>query len=511
MKKVTLFVAMAALAFTSCNKDESLQFEMSNQTITASMETDVPQTRTAFDRETGNLYWIAGDDIAVLNTNGGFTEYTLTAGAGTANATFTAKAKIGSNSTFALHPYGSHKYENSNLTFNLPASYTYETAEKGNEYGAAPMIAQTDEEDATNFYFEHLGGAFCFTINNLPASTTYFKFEADEQITGEFDVTTNTESGKLEISLPNTQEASNEVYAVTINFPTEESATNKKFFIPLPVGTIDGFKISLGTADGETWSYTSTASNTITRKKLLAMPVVTLDATVDGTVVTEVSTPEALKTAFANGGAYKLTSNIDLALTTGGFLTIAEGKSVSIDLNGMTLTTSSTMGNNSPDDITVCGTLTIKNGSIKTANTAIWANGGTLTMIDCNVSSTNTNGATAVCVDNGELTISGGSYTGVQAEKHDRYVIGVRKSSTATINTTVSGGNGGVTVTGSGTKATLTGGNYSGVKACGLYINQSATVTYENCTFDGVEGDVVVGELGGTVNGTTYNDYTKIQ
>lgn len=346
MKKVTLFATMAALVFASCNKEENLQLEMSNHTITASMETDSPDTRTAFDRNSGALYWISGDDIAVLNTNGSFTEYTLTSGAGTANATFTAKAKIGDNTTYALHPYSLHNYNNSALTFNLPTTYTYTDTEKGNEYGAAPMIAQTDEVDASNFYFEHLGGAFCFTINNLPANTTYFTFVADEQITGDFAVETNAD-GKYEISLPDesssTDQTMSAVYSVTINFPAEESATNKKFFIPLPVGTIDGFTISIGTDDGEnvteTWNYTSTASNTITRRKLLAMPEITFDATVDGSLTLKVTTSDQLKSAFEKGANIVLANNI--TADNGVSFSITSGIEATLDLNGHTLSGSS--------------------------------------------------------------------------------------------------------------------------------------------------------------------------
>ena len=248
MKKSVLFAAMAALAFSACIKEEGQEVVMNGHTIKASMEVDAPESKTAFDRQSGSLYWIAGDDIAVLSTTGKFTEYTLTQGAGTANATFTAKTKIGANTTYALHPYSDHEYTNSVLTFNLPSSYTYEASEKGSEYGAAPMIAVTNEPDASSFYFEHLGGAFCFTIKNIPAGATYFKFEADEQVTGDFVVNTDNE-GKNIIALPETQEASENPYSVTINFPAEETLTEKKFFIPLPVGEINGFRISLGSAE----------------------------------------------------------------------------------------------------------------------------------------------------------------------------------------------------------------------------------------------------------------------
>ena len=544
MKKVTLFAAMAALVFVSCNKDEGLQLEMSNNTITASMESDAPETRTAFNRESGALYWIAGDDIAVLNTSGTFTEYTLSAGAGTADATFTAKAKNSSNAAYALHPYSSgHKYENSDLTFNLPDSYTYEEAEKGDEYGVAPMIAQTEETDASDFYFEHLGGAFFFTIKNLPAGTTYFKLEADEQITGDFSVVTNPETGKFEISLPDTQTAS----AVTVNFPAEQATADKKFFIPLPVGTIDGFRISVGTSAGETWSYTSTKSNTITRKKLLAMPEVSAAASV--------STETELKDAIGQGGNIVLSQNITLTAP----LTVEVGKNVSIDLNGKELITSTSKGN---DDITVKGTLNVYNGTVTTASTAFLVDGGSMNLKDCMIENTSTYTAVGVmsggklevsnctanvlttafmalaqghmtlnnCVatasnDQGNvlvqatgqstLIIEGGSYTGKTTDAaHDRYVIGVKGGSMASINTTVRGGNGGVSVIEASTVEFL-GGSYTGLKACGLYVAGNSKVAYsDNCAFSGVEGNVVVGggnAGSGTVNDTEYTEYTKVQ
>ena len=391
---------MAAVAFTACNNEESLLIETGNHTITASMESDTPETRTAFEDESGVLYWIKGDDIAVLNSGGSFTQYTLSAGNGTANATFTAKAKIGTNSTYALHPYSSHNYDSdeAKLTFNLPVSYSY--TESSDDYGVAPMLAQTEETDATSYYFEHLGGAFCFTINNLPATTTYFKFEADEQITGDFEVEENTD-GKLEISLPEEASVSSEAYSVTITFPTESAASNKRFFIPLPVGTYEGFTISIGTDSEETWTYTSTASNEIVRTRLVKMPEVTLNATVDGTVVTEVATADALKAAIAAGSSVKLTDNFTVDNSNADYLLVS--KDLTIDLNGKTLTFTS---KNDYPAIKNTASLTITNGTIAASQHGI-QNNGTLN-INCTIQS---GGSAIYTVYDGETTIEGGTYT----------------------------------------------------------------------------------------------------
>lgn len=311
MNNKMFFAAIAALAFTSCSQEDDLLIKMDNHTIKASMEVNNQETRNAFNSSTGALYWIKGDEIAVLNTQGNFAKYTLAQGENSANATFTG-TKIGNNSIYALHPYSDgHKKENETLTFHLPDTYAY--SESGNEYGAAPMIAVTNEEDASDYYFEHLGGAFCFTIKNIPANTTYFKFEADEQITGNFEVSKDTE-GKNIISLPQTQsQATSSSYAVTIKFPAESSASNKKFFVPLPVGTIDGFKISMGSTS-ETWTHTSTAQNTIARKSILIMPDITINSSVNGSVATLVSDETALRNAINAGMSVKLSQNITLTI-----------------------------------------------------------------------------------------------------------------------------------------------------------------------------------------------------
>ena len=194
-------------------------------------------------------------------------------------------------------------------------------------------------------------------------------------------------------------------------------------------------------------------------------------------------------------------------------LTIAAGKTLTIDLNGKTLKNSAS-SDEEQEDIVVTGNLTIKNGAISSNNQPLWVKeGGNLTMVDCTVTSTATSlGAPLLTANNATVNIQGGSFKGSTTESgYDVYLIGIKEGSKATINTEVSGGNGAVTVT-KNSSADITGGSYEGMKACGLYINQGSTVNYNNtATFNGVEGAVVVGENGGTVNGQVYSEYTKIK
>ena len=434
MKKITILAAVAALIFTACSQDENLQYSTGSHTILASMESTGSESRTAFERETGDLYWISGDDIAVLSTAGNFTHYTLTDGAGTANATFTAATKLGENTTYALHPFSEHKYVNSALTYNLPATYVYDETEKGDEYGAAPMIAVTDEPDASNFYFEHLGGAFCFTIKNIPADATYFKFEADEQITGDFAVTTDGE-GKNIISLPTTHDATVTANSVTINFPAEGVLSNKRFFIPLPVGTINGFKISIGTSEGEAWSYTSAATNTIERRTLLDMPYITLDAIVNGTVATGVSTEEELQSVLEEGGSAILANDIELNSP----LVVAEDKVVNIYLNGKTLEYSSDVQNESM--ITNKGTLTISDSAsdndVMTFSRA--ASAGKITFIYTGEADATFSKGNYAITNQGTLVVDGGlisiqSANTAEYTKFSHALYAVQNAGTLTVN-----------------------------------------------------------------------------
>ena len=71
---------------------------------------------------------------------------------------------------------------------------------------------------------------------------------------------------------------------------------------------------------------------------------------------------DALKEAFANGGTYTLEADVTLRET----LKLAAGKTLTLDLNGKTLS-NSTKGNTNPQDfILVKGNLTVENGTITT-------------------------------------------------------------------------------------------------------------------------------------------------
>ena len=528
MKKNLIYAGMLLLGMTvatGCSNEESLEQVQNGNTVLAVIENGL-DARTSVN-DAYEVTWTTGDAFSVWNNGTKAATLTLSGEAGGTTGSFTIDNNIElTEDMVALFPTSDA------MSYTFATNYTSQETD-------APMAGSFADG---KFSFNLLTAMVRVVVDNVPAG------EAVLTISSENEVLTGTSTlSNGELSVP--EDGDKEV-TVTIN---NAEAGTLTFDVPVPVQNYaNGLSVKLTSGTTEIFSKKTNAIDAAVGK------IYVLD-----TDANSIFTAEALVEALADGGTVKL--GADIVLTEA--LTVASGQEVTIDLDGYTLTTSSTYTEGSyPDDITVKGELSIKNGSIATANTAFWTDGGKLTLSDCTITSNRTGSTTvgatnnatlkienctanvagtafkaqggsnmtltgctattssttgsAVVTVNGTgstLTIDGGSYTGVLTEtEHDRYVIGVKKGATATINTTVQNGNGGVTVIG-GSTATLTGGSYSGGKACGLYVNQKSTVTYSDCTFSGVEGDVVVGgsidgkEGGGTVNDTTYNDYTKIQ
>ena len=227
------------------------------------------------------------------------------------------------------------------------------------------------------------------------------------------------------------------------------------------------------------------------------------------TQISAVSSKDDLKAAITNGGEVVLSE--DVALNEA--LTVASGKTVSIDLNGQTLTLSETSTTNVSDDITNNGTLTIKNGTIKSANTAVFSsqNATSLTLIDCTVSTSDAR-VNAVAAFGGKLTIEGGTYTNTSTQTHSQavYVIGIKGAEATIKNANVSSSNqGAVTVLSNGT-VNISGGTYKAGNWHGLFVRDSKAA-YENATFEGATNwsDIYV-HTSGTVNNQEYTTSTSI-
>ena len=238
-----------------------------------------------------------------------------------------------------------------------------------------------------------------------------------------------------------------------------------------------------------------------------------------------VATEEALRTAVQNGGEVTLGSNITL---TSGTLTIPEGISVTLDLNGNTIT-----ANFKGDAIAIAGTLTLKdsgtggtithgmNGSSKYMGRGVKVDGGTFTMTGGSIAENriadNVGGSGGgIYVANGEFNMSGGSITGnmitaVDINGHTYgggYGGGVYVASKATFhmsdgtisNNAVNLYGGGVYVTGT---FTMSGGSITGNQASG---NGGGVGIESNAKFTMTGGSITGNTAAKKGNGVYVND-----
>lgn len=261
----------AALVLASACQKEQLVPE-GNFSIKATRESCVDTKATVSDA--GAFAWVPNDAIGVYNGTK-FNKLTTT-GSG-ASATFTGTVE-GTPQDCAIFPYSVAK---SPTTVTLPASYEWKNGD-----APTPMYA---EYNASGLSFKHLGGLIKVTVAGVPTAATKFVFEADKDITGDFDITAGaisssalTNKGKVEFTF------------------AEGTASTMSFYVPVPVGTYTP-KVSLKNAsDTELWSFAGSTPNEVTRAKLIVMPtltIVSLPGSGEGSA-TSVTVPENYNGTF---------------------------------------------------------------------------------------------------------------------------------------------------------------------------------------------------------------------
>ena len=245
-------IAMAALVMTNCSQEEELQDIQQRGDVHTLNATIEGSSRSAVT-DGGVFSWTSGDKISVWNGSQ-YVDYTWSSG-----DNFTGSAN--QMSGYAIYPQGSHPaYSGSGLPkVKMKSSYTYGSTN-------AIMLAKV-QGNSNNLSFSHLGGLMRFTIKNIPSNASSFTFTANSEITGDFQVETQNDGTNVINA-----KSGNSNKSVTIRFTPGQ--TERTFYVPLPVGTYDGFTITVGNC-----SCTSQAINTIKRRTLLLMPTFTCNGT----------------------------------------------------------------------------------------------------------------------------------------------------------------------------------------------------------------------------------------
>ena len=260
--------ALAGLLLSSCAEDE---LPTEGGSIVAEMETD--QTRTAVTDE-GTFTWSAGDKVW-LHTTSGSVVGTLSSGAGTSSAKLTYGGFVGEMTGKAVYPYNDgHSVSGEVLNFVLPASYDLGSSLTNTN------AAMFGVNVGGSIKFNHLAGVMRFKFKDVPAGVNKFTITLDKKINGTFAADLTADYPVIETS--STSTASEKTITLNINALTAKS--DICVYVPLPIGTYNSLELGLYDDGQAVWTYSKSVTNTVNRKSLKLMPVVTLGGSVDGDI-----------------------------------------------------------------------------------------------------------------------------------------------------------------------------------------------------------------------------------
>lgn len=444
MKKIIyITAALAVLLAGSCQKNEyNDDSENSRHYKTLTVGVDDQQTKVGFD-EYNSFYWHKGDQIGVL-TAAGVRAMTLDEqyhkkGTGVFYGDF--QEDFGE---YVVYPYGNHLFTNGQLTFVLPSSYTYASIESDANSFNPPMLGRIDGNTAQ---LRHLASFFKITVTNIPAGGDNMKFifTADKRITGEFiaDPTALIPVITTDDSAGNT---------VTINFSNTVSGATGEFYIPAPLGTYGSVTAEVFYGDiiiaNKTWTDQTVSRATPKRGTLDIDYIAAIDELPYG----------SLQDAINSADNQTITLVKDLVLESP--VEITSGKSVTLDLNGHTLSETATSAAASClVAVKGGGSLTIKNGTITYAATTPdtgWGgegqppypgyannairNEGTLTIENATIENKTSKGGASYVIDNyvgANLIINEGA---VLTQSGGDIAIRMFNGGSGAINVTINGG-----------------------------------------------------------------------
>lgn len=266
--KFYLASAIMALSWMGCSQEDAIdELKSGANVIYATIEGASRSTVT----DAGKFSWAEGDEIMLFDEDG-TNKYTYTY-SGTGDGFNPPSSETVNNPSLAYYPANEG---HTSTSFYLPSEY----GDVNTEYVAnthAAMIAFPSTSGNT-YAFMHLGGVMRFNVKNVRAGANEFTFTSlDKKITGSFDVQI---SNGVRVIQTGTVLQEN---SVSIKFKPLAEAQDMTFYIPLPVGSYEKYKIEISgiTEGGGTFSSVNTTdiltegANTVSRKSLLLMPTFT--------------------------------------------------------------------------------------------------------------------------------------------------------------------------------------------------------------------------------------------
>ena len=492
MKKFSILLCLGAavLSLASCNREQLVPDGL--YTITASREGDAA-TKTYVDDEL-RLVWAAGDKIGVFNgkyTNAG---YTLSSGAGTGRAEFSAETPLTEGALYAYYPYSGDKNDRNKIVVDLSNQIYSKPSDFGKYFYMVGSADVKEGEKDINIGFKNPLAAFVFTVDNqLDHAITVTGFSVSYSEPVFYQKATLDLTADDPTVLKTTDDATNKI-SVTIE-DIEVAAKGKVAFplVVLPTDRLTGKELFF------TFSYTSNEeSKTVTKsvsgkeisRNTFITGTFTLEkSTIGGDTEGYVSTAGELATALASGDApisVTFANNIEVP----GDLTLPSN--VSLNLNGNKLTAQSIHAANNNSVIA------ITNGTVGFSGTGngveLSAGNSTLTLDGVTLDASRLSG-TAICSGSNDHTEWAGNTIVIRNSTVNAKTAGILLANAHNLtieNSTINHGWFGITQNGvnPGSTITLKDCNISGTYS-GIYLSNYAGGTKNTLK---VEGGTILSE-----------------
>lgn len=511
MKKLYL-IAAALITFASCSNEEEILNDIQQNayhSIAATIEQGATDSRGAIDAN-NTFSFFDGEEIQIFVDDPDNPEYQYKFDSATGsfipvNAVIPAGSTIigayygGTDGTEGDEPYGSASLEGVELCIGLPQN-TYFLYNPNHNI----MLPLWGELTANGLYFKHLAGILRVNMSNLPEGYDILAVHTSNPMSGSFIVDDITDD---EPFMRGTGRGENEEGLMTIRFqPTTASTPYKTLYIPLPKGIYPNIQVLVSKhADLAEGNYQDAITLAYWENKEIERATI-YTANLDCNK-SKYNLP-IVESVFTNGGYFTLTEDVRLDEP----LTVPSGKTVKLNLNGFTLTTSTSASTSESYDITNHGTLFIEDGTIQSANGAIFSDGH-LKLEDCVVSTEN-NQTNTIQITGGSFNAEDSKITNTAQNAatngNDYYVLNIQDAD-ANLSVEVSSDYlGGIQVANS--TLSLDDGTYKAGNFYPLNI-ENATVNFtSSATFTPATGNVIINATAGsTINGETLTNNTSIQ
>lgn len=280
--KQFIYVSILLILASACARIEETEFndmsrgEMVKMQLKASIESDVPETRTYLDGEpvasVRNTYWLPEDTIAVISSNT-VARFANTCAEMASIAVFDGNIEY-ADQYYALYPYcaypdpesaGGHSFEDGVLGLVIPEVQKYESNTFATDI--VPMVSEFSPGDILDFKNVCGGLVFKLTGTDKITSGTFVAYDdtgAEARIGGVFFVDMDSE----QYSMTPSMDAASSIEINCGNGVQLNSGVQTAFHLLLPPATYNGFRMTFTSETGKIMVIESSKQLNIRRSNI---------------------------------------------------------------------------------------------------------------------------------------------------------------------------------------------------------------------------------------------------